>query len=105
MSFARMTPEEAKNSRNRNIITRAVGTERTVNADIFSTPHADFRGEYIVLCSDGLTNYVEPEEIGEILTRCRPEEGDTLRMACEELVEKANERGGSDNITAVIASV
>ena len=96
---------KAKNSRNRNIITRAVGTERTVNADIFSTPHADFRGEYIVLCSDGLTNYVEPEEIGEILNRCRPDDGDTLRLACEELVEKANERGGSDNITAVIASV
>lgn len=105
VDIGKLTPEEAKNSRNRNIITRAVGTERTVNADIFSTPHADFRGEYIVLCSDGLTNYVEPEEIGEILTRCRPEEGDTLRMACEELVEKANERGGSDNITAVIASV
>ena len=105
VDIGKLTPEEAKNARNRNIITRAVGTERTVNADIFSTPHAECRGEYIVLCSDGLTNYLEPEEIGSILALCRPEDGDTLRMACEELVEKANERGGSDNITAVIASV
>ena len=105
VDIGKLTPEEAKNARNRNIITRAVGTERTANADIFSTPHAECRGEYIVLCSDGLTNYLEPEEIGSILSRCRPEDGDTLRIACEELVEKANERGGSDNITAVIASV
>ena len=105
VDIGKLTPTEAKNSRNRNIITRAVGTERTVNADVFTTPHADFRGEYIVLCSDGLTNHVEPEEIGAILTQCKPGDGDSLRLACEELVEKANERGGSDNITAVIASV
>ena len=105
VDIGKLTPTEAKNSRNRNIITRAVGTERTVNADVFTTPHADFRGEYIVLCSDGLTNHVEPEEIGAILTQCRHDDGDSVRLACEELVEKANERGGSDNITAVIASV
>ena len=105
VDIGKLTPEQARNSKNRNIITRAVGTERTVNADVFTTPHADFRGEYIVLCSDGLTNHVEPEEIGAILTGCRPEDGDSIRLACEELVEKANERGGSDNITAVIASV
>ncbi|MBQ8400580.1 MAG: Stp1/IreP family PP2C-type Ser/Thr phosphatase [Clostridia bacterium] len=105
VDIGKLTPAEARNSRNRNIITRAVGTERTVNADIFTTPHEDFRGEYIVLCSDGLTNHVEPEEIGAILTQCSHDDGDSLRLACEELVEKANERGGSDNITAVIASV
>ena len=56
-------------------------------------------------CWCGIGGHLEPEEIGGILAQCRPEDGDTLRMACEELVEKANERGGSDNITAVIASV
>ncbi len=105
VDIGKLTPEEAKNSRNRNIITRAVGTERTVNADIFTTPHSSCRGEYLVLCSDGLTNHVEPEEISQILRQCRQSDGDTLRLACDALVEKANERGGSDNITAVIASV
>ena len=105
VDIGKLTPEEAKNSRNRNIITRAVGTERTVNADIFSTPHADFRGEYIVLCSDGLTNYVEPEEICAVVEKHVDEGEDILRMACEELVHMANERGGSDNITAVMVAV
>jgi len=101
----KMTPDEAKHARNRNIITRAVGTERTVNADIFTTKHSDHEGEYIVLCSDGLTNHVEPEEIEEILAACTHEDGESLRFACEVLVAKANERGGNDNITAVIASI
>lgn len=105
VDIGKLTPEEAKNSRNRNIITRAVGTERTVNADIFTTPHSSCRGEYLILCSDGLTNHVEPEEICQILQKCQHNEGDTLRLACDALVEKANERGGSDNITTVIASV
>ncbi len=106
VDMGKMTPEEAKNSRNRNIITRAVGTERTVNADIFTTPHKDYRGECILLCSDGLTNHVEPEEIGALLTGVRETaKRDGLRSVCEELVEKANERGGSDNITAVLAIV
>ncbi len=105
VDIGKLTPEEAKSSRNRNIITRAVGTERTVNADIFTTPHSSCQGEYLVLCSDGLTNHVEPEEISQILQQCRHDDGDSLRLACDALVEKANERGGSDNITAVIAAV
>ncbi len=106
VDMGKMTPEEAKNSRNRNIITRAVGTERTVNADIYTTPHKDFRGECILLCSDGLTNHVEPDEIGALLTGIRDmARTEGLRGVCEELVEKANERGGSDNITAVLALV
>ncbi len=106
VDMGKMTPEEAKNSRNRNIITRAVGTERTVNADVYATPHKDYRGECVLLCSDGLTNHVEPEEIGALLLEVRDTAKTTgLRGVCEELVEKANERGGSDNITAVLALV
>jgi len=101
----KLTPEQAKQSRNRNIITRAVGTERTVNADIFTTPRENYAGEYLLLCSDGLTNHVEPEEICAIVDKCAGEGENALCMACEELVHMANERGGSDNITAVMAAV
>jgi len=105
VDIGKLTPEEAKHAKNRNIITRAVGTERTVNADVFTTPHAEYCGEYIVLCSDGLTNYVEAEEIGEILRECTHGDEASLENACDLLIQKANERGGSDNITAVIASI
>ena len=101
----KLTPEQAKQSNNRNIITRAVGTERTVNADVFTTPREEYSGEYLLLCSDGLTNYVEPEEICAVVEKFTDEGEDILRMACEELVRMANERGGSDNITAVMVAV
>ena len=105
VDIGKLTAEEAKTSKNRNIITRAVGTERTVDADTFMLPPEEYRGEYIVLCTDGLTNYVDAKEIGELLRECSHEDEKSLCSACDLLIQKANERGGSDNITAVIASV
>lgn len=105
VDIGQLTPEEARHSRHKNIITRAVGTERTVNADVFMLPRADACGEYIILCSDGLTNHVEPEEIGCIVGKCSHEDGDSLAAACESLIRAANDDGGSDNITAVIIAV
>lgn len=105
VDIGQITPEEARRSRNKNIITRAVGTERTVNADVFMIPRADACGGYIILCSDGLTNHVEPEEIGQIVGDCDHEDGDSLAAACEALIRAANDDGGSDNITAVIIAV
>jgi serine/threonine protein phosphatase PrpC len=54
-------------------------------------------GDRILLCSDGLTNLVQDQEIHEIVTRY------PLKEACENLVKLANERGGDDNITVVLA--
>jgi len=99
----RMTPEEAKVSTMKNRITRAVGTEKTVGADFFELT-VGF-GDRLILCSDGLTNHVEPEEIRDITAGVMPHDPDTIQHAAEALIALANERGGTDNITAVILAV
>ena len=99
----RMTPEEAKTSTMKNRITRAVGTEKTVGADFYEL-NAEI-GDKLVLCSDGLTNHVEPEEIRDIVSRVETRDPATIQDACESLIALANERGGTDNITAVVLAV
>lgn len=101
VDMGKMTPEEAKRSRNKNLITRAVGTEKTVGPDLFTV---DIKpGTYAVLCSDGLTNHVEPSEIRVVVSEIGTSVD--IQQACESLIECANDRGGLDNITAVILSV
>ena len=106
----RITPEQAKTARNRNVITRCVGTYRTVDPDFFEAEAAP--GTVLILCSDGLTNHVDPEEIREIVCRSSPwpdmpvmMNGEAAQAACESLIALANERGGADNITAVVLSI
>ena len=99
----KMTPEEARYSRNRNIITRAVGTEKIVGADLFSETAAP--GSFVVLCSDGLTNHVEPFEIRDRLLNSEEMSAEELQRACEDLIALANERGGTDNITVVVLMI
>lgn len=109
----KLTPEEARHSINRNIITRAVGTETTVEADFFATKlpsddSSDYYGResgegpqgraYIVLCSDGLTNHVAPETIRDVLSSG----ADSVEKCTRTLIKMANDGGGSDNITAVV---
>ena len=103
VDMGKMTPEEARHSRNKNLITRAVGTEKTVAADLFSE-RAE-AGSRLLLCSDGLTNYVEPEEIGAMLSAAGEGSMEDLQTVCSSLIDLANERGGSDNITAVVLSI
>ena len=83
----------AKHHPRKNYITRAMGAEDTVKVDISIKP---YNGETIVLSSDGLTNYVDDEEILAHIKKFEP-----LQTACEKLMQLANERGGSDNITVV----
>ncbi len=106
----RITAEQAKTSRNRNIITRCVGTYKTVDPDFFEETAAP--GSVFVLCSDGLTNHVDPEEIREIVCEASPwpdlpvmMSAESAARSCERLIDLANERGGTDNITAVVLSV
>ncbi|MCD8365742.1 MAG: Stp1/IreP family PP2C-type Ser/Thr phosphatase [Clostridiales bacterium] len=85
----------ARQHPDRNIITRAVGADEFVQADIFMT--ALEPGERILMCSDGLTNMVEDEEICRIVNESADPEKKT-----EYLVELANKNGGKDNITVIL---
>lgn len=87
--------EEARNHPDKNIITRAVGTEDTVKADFFSVQLKE--GDLILMCTDGLTNMLEDEEIRMVLNGAR----DIVEKA-EELVRRANENGGRDNISVIL---
>lgn len=98
-----LTPEEARTSTVRNIITRVIGTDESVTADTFVTGLGD-KG-YVLLCSDGLTNYIYEDTLLEIVserTDADVSDEDEVRIKVENLVRKANELGGADNITAVL---
>lgn len=87
--------EEARNHPDKNIITRAVGAEETVRIDFFQVLLQE--GDVILMCTDGLTNMLEDEEIRMILDGAR----DIVEKA-QGLVRAANERGGRDNISVVL---
>lgn len=94
----RISAEEARTAQNRNIITRAVGTESSVDADVFVT-EIDPAGDavYALLCSDGLTNHVDSDTMVSIIST-KTEVSEKV----DALVSHANRNGGSDNITAVV---
>jgi protein phosphatase len=90
-----LTPEEAERHPQRSAITRAVGTEPTVQVDAF-TVDAE-AGDVYLICSDGLTDMLTADELEDILEKT-PEPA----RAAEALVAAANARGGEDNITVVL---
>jgi len=92
-----ITPEEARTSRFRNIITRSVGFEEQVSVDLFGFEVRS--GDRLVVCCDGLSNLVDDQEIQRVVA------GYSLDGAPQRLVEMANERGGDDNVTAVVIHV
>lgn len=85
----------ARNHPDKNIITRAVGVKETVEIDFFQVTLQE--GDIILMCSDGLTNMLEDEEIRMIMNGQR----DIVEKA-EELVKAANDNGGKDNIAVII---
>ena len=88
----------ARNHPDKNIITRAVGALDTVEIDFF---HEELRpGDLVLMCSDGLTNMLEDEEIGMILR-----ERISIEERAEKLVEAANNNGGKDNIAVILIDV
>ncbi len=89
-----LTEEEAQYSRFRNIITRSVGFENEINADLFSV--ALLPGDVFLVCSDGLTGMVSDGEIRHVLATQR------LNLAAAHLIDLANRAGGEDNITLVL---
>ena len=91
--------DEAKSHPNKNIITRALGTNETAQPDFFEVELDE--GDIVLLCSDGLTNMLNDETIEKIIR----ENADNLQTATEILVKQANENGGKDNITVIIVKV
>ncbi|WZL74789.1 Stp1/IreP family PP2C-type Ser/Thr phosphatase [Clostridiaceae bacterium 35-E11] len=89
-----ITENEAKNHPQRNMITRALGTDENVTIDIYTLDLK--KDDTIVLCTDGLSNAIEANEIKNTVMDC-----DNMQYACEHLVALANERGGHDNITVI----
>jgi len=90
-----ITAEEAETHPQRNVITRAVGSDNSVIADFFEKQLKS--GEFILLCSDGLTAMVGEEEIHSIIKN-----GTDLEGTTQKLVDAANEAGGKDNITVLL---
>lgn len=90
----RLTPEEARVHPQRNLITRAVGTERRVEVDFFEEPRR--AGDRWLLCSDGLSGVVSDEEIAAALSA--PDE----KAAADELMRIALTRGAPDNVTLIV---
>jgi protein phosphatase len=91
-----LTEEEASRSERKNIILQALGPDPKVKVDL--THQEVRRGDILVLCSDGLTGQVRKDEIAGIVSSA-PD----LSAACDQLVALANDRGGPDNITVVLA--
>lgn len=87
--------EAARNHPEKNIITRAIGASRTVDADFFTVELA--AGDIILMCTDGLTNMLEDEEILSIMQREKDLESRALA-----LVKAANDNGGKDNIAVIL---
>src|SRR5204862_6803076 len=94
-----LTPEQAKYSLNKNLVTRALGIEAVVPADI-----AEYRVEaddIYILCSDGLTDMVEPAVVHNIVEQKRAD----LKQAAADLIDLANANGGRDNISVILIHV
>jgi protein phosphatase len=92
-----LTPQQAETHIYRNIVTRCLGHRPSISVDVFERPLEP--GDVILLCSDGLSNMVSDDEIARVLHERSP------KRAADDLIALANQRGGPDNITALIIAV
>ena len=90
------TPEQARKSLNKNLVTRAIGIEESVRIDI--QEDVTQIGDIYLLCSDGLSDMIEDDLIHETIKR----NTDNLEKAATELIEEANRHGGKDNISVIL---
>ena len=91
-----MTPEEARTSLNRNLVTRALGIDPMVEVDVREQQYED--GDLYLLCSDGLNDVLTDEEIAAVLAQ----HPDSMESAAQQLVADVNARGGPDNVSIVL---
>lgn len=94
-----ITPEQAKFSTNKNLVTRALGIDPTVELELHE--YDVEVGDLYLLCSDGLSDLVEDEDIHLTLTALSA----NLEMAANQLIQMANDNGGKDNISVILAKV
>ena len=94
-----ITPEEARHSKQKNIVTRALGIEAKVEAEIHE--HQVQPGDIYLLCSDGLHDMVEGKDITAILQS----PGGNLESAARRLIQMANDNGGKDNVSVILVKV
>jgi PPM family protein phosphatase len=94
-----LTPEEAKHSQNKNLVTRALGVDPTVEPEI-----RDYEvqvGDVYLLCSDGLNDMVDDGEIGMTLSALAA----NLELCATQLIQMANDNGGRDNVSVILIKV
>ncbi len=106
IDIGRLTKDDMEYTLNKNIITRAVGTEITVDPDIYKSSVSD--GTFILLCSDGLCNYVNDETICDIVSNdymAKQMDEISLTIKTKKLIDTANNNGGGDNITVAVIKV
>lgn len=106
VDMGQITKEEAATNPRKNILTRAVGTEPTVDADVITVDMPE-EGSYLVLCSDGLYNFISDKEFVNIVRKNYKDYDDDdydaeLTLKTELLVDCANANGGGDNITIIL---
>lgn len=98
VDIGQLTPEEARNHPQRNVIYRALGGQPTIEVDTMSQPLQV--GDRLLLCSDGLSTHVEDMELAQVVLTTQPPD-----QMCARLISLANQRGGRDNISVVLAMV
>ena len=98
VSRGELTPEQAKTYPGKSLITRAIGTESMVLCDIFHRKVS--KGDYLLLCSDGLSNLMDDQEILFEVAH-----GQDKDKCCQRLLEIAKKRGAPDNVTSILVSL
>jgi serine/threonine protein phosphatase PrpC len=94
-----ITPEQAKNAQHKNLVTKALGIDPIVEPEIHEYPTKP--GDIFLLCSDGLCDMVDDEDISMALEAL----GANLNLAAQQLVQMANDNGGRDNVSVILVRV
>jgi PPM family protein phosphatase len=94
-----LTREQAKRDPRRNIVTRSIGTTEEVEVDTFKSDVKLRPGDLVLVCSDGLHGLLNDSELVDVVS------SEEHTEACRQLIAEANDRGGHDNITVVLARV
>ncbi len=94
-----ISPEQARFAPNKNLVTRALGVDVTVKAEVGE--HEVVPGDIYLLCSDGLNDMAEDRDIAALLTTMSAD----LSLCAQQLIQMANENGGRDNVSVILAKV
>src|SRR6185503_8625083 len=94
-----LTAEQAKNAQHKNLVTKALGIDPSVEPEIHE--YQTRAGDLYLLCSDGLCDMVDDEAIGTALQAL----GGNLKLAAQQLVQMANDNGGRDNVSVILVRV